>query len=76
MLHVLEHGITRNVLSIQIESELFERQVKTKKINNFKRARPEPQTDFANYLLNDPNIFDFVQAKDPLLTINTPCFPP
>jgi predicted nuclease of restriction endonuclease-like (RecB) superfamily len=64
MLHILEHGISRNVLRIQIESGLFERQVKAKKINNFKRTLPPPQTDFANYLLKDPYIFDFVQAKE------------
>lgn len=64
MLHTIEHGISRNVLSIQIESGLFDRQVKAKKINNFERTLPPPQTDFANYLLKDPYIFDFVQAKE------------
>ncbi len=64
MLHTLEHGISRNILSIQIESGLFERQVKAKKINNFERTLPPAQTDFANYLLKDPYIFDFVQAKE------------
>ena len=64
MLHILEHGISRNVLGLQIESGLFERQVKAKKINNFERTLPQPQTDFANYLLKDPYIFDFVQAKE------------
>ena len=64
MLHILEHGISRNVLSLQIESGLFERQVKAKKINNFERTLPQPQTDFANYILKDPYIFDFVQAKE------------
>jgi predicted nuclease of restriction endonuclease-like (RecB) superfamily len=49
---------------MQIESGLFERQVKAKKINNFERTLPAPQTDFANYLLKDPYIFDFVQAKE------------
>ena len=64
MLYIIEHGISRNVLSIQIESSLFDRQVKAKKINNFERTLPPPQTDFANYLLKDPYIFDFVQAKE------------
>lgn len=64
MLHILEHGISRNILGLQIESGLFERQVKAKKINNFDRTLPAPQTDFANYLLKDPYIFDFVQAKE------------
>lgn len=64
MLHTLEYGISRNVLAMQIESGLFERQVKAKKINNFERTLPQPQTDFANYLFKDPYIFDFVQAKE------------
>lgn len=64
MLYTLENGISRNVLSMQIESSLFERQVKAKKINNFEHTLPLPQTDFANYLLKDPYIFDFVQAKE------------
>jgi predicted nuclease of restriction endonuclease-like (RecB) superfamily len=64
MLYTLEHGISRNVQGIQIESGLFQRQVKAKKTNNFEHTLPQPQTDFANYLLKDPYIFDFVQAKE------------
>lgn len=64
LLHAVEHGIRRNVLSMQIESGLFDRQVKAKKMNNFDRTLPPPQTDFANYFLKDPYIFDLVQAKE------------
>ena len=64
MLNTIEHGSSRNILSMQIESGLFERQVKAKKVNNFQQTLPKPQTDFANYLLKDPYIFDFVQAKE------------
>ncbi len=64
MFHSIEHGISRNILAMQIESGLFERQVKAKKINNFQRTLPAAQTDFANYLFKDPYIFDFVQAKE------------
>lgn len=64
MLNTLEHGSSRNVLGMQIESGLFERQIKAKKINNFQRLLPSPETDFANYILKDPYIFDFVQATD------------
>lgn len=64
MLNTLEHGNSRNVLAIQIESGLFERQIAAKKVNNFERTLPQPQTDFANYLLKDPYIFDFVQATE------------
>jgi predicted nuclease of restriction endonuclease-like (RecB) superfamily len=64
MFHAIEHGFSRNVLAMQIENGLFERQVKAKKINNFQRTLPTAQTDFANYLFKDPYIFDFVQAKE------------
>lgn len=64
MLNTLEHGSSRNILAMQIESGLYERQIKAKKVNNFERILPQPQTDFANYLLKDPYIFDFVQATE------------
>lgn len=64
MHHAIEHGISRNVLAMQIESGLFERQVLAKKITNFKRTLPPAHSDFANYLLKDPYIFDFVQARE------------
>jgi predicted nuclease of restriction endonuclease-like (RecB) superfamily len=64
MHHAIEHGLSRNILAIQIENSLFERQVAAKKITNFERVLPQAQSDFANYLLKDPYIFDFVQAKE------------
>lgn len=64
MLNTLEHGNSRNVLAMQIESGLFERQIASKKTTNFSRTLPGPQTDLAQYLLKDPYIFDFVQAQD------------
>ena len=64
MLFALEHGISRNMLALQIDGGLFQRQIKAKKVNNFERTLPPPQTDFANYLFKDPYIFDFVQAKE------------
>jgi len=64
MHHCIEHGISRNILAMHIENRLFERQVETKKITNFKQTLPPAKSDFANYLLKDPYIFDFVQAKE------------
>ncbi len=64
MLNSLEHGNSRNVLAMQIESDLFERQVIAQKITNFNNTLPPAQSDFANYLLKDPYIFDFVQAQE------------
>ena len=64
MLNTLEHGNSKNVLIMQLESGLFERQIVQKKTTNFNATLPKPQSDFANYLLKDPYIFDFVQAKE------------
>ncbi|WP_439582536.1 PDDEXK nuclease domain-containing protein [Dyadobacter bucti] len=64
MLNTLENGIGRNVLAMQIDTRLFERQIKNPKITNFERTLPAAQTDFASYILKDPYIFDFVQAKE------------
>lgn len=64
MLNTLEHGISKNILRMQLESGLFERQVEQKKISNFSATLPKAQSDFANYLLKDPYIFDFVEAKE------------
>jgi len=63
-INTIEHGISSNILKIQIESNLYERQVKNKKITNFKNTLPKPQSDFANYIMKDPYLFDFVQAKE------------
>ncbi len=62
--HAIEYGISRNILAIQMESGLFERQVMAKKITNFKRVLPPVNSDYADYILKDPYIFDFVQAKE------------
>lgn len=64
MLNTLEHGISKNILLMQLEAGLFQRQIALKKVSNFKATLPEPQSDFANYLLKDPYIFDFVHAKE------------
>lgn len=64
MHYAIDLGISRNILAMQVESGLFERQVMAKKVTNFSRTLPPVQSDFANYLLKDPYIFDFVQAKE------------
>ena len=60
----LEFGWSRNVLDLQIESGLFQRQIKKQKINNFTTTLPKPQSDLAHYLLKDPYIFDLVGVKE------------
>ena len=54
------NGWSRNVLQVQIETNLFARQVTAKKVSNFSARLPKPQSDLANYLMKDPYIFDLM----------------
>jgi predicted nuclease of restriction endonuclease-like (RecB) superfamily len=58
----IEHGWSRNVLSIQIESGLHRRQGKAQ--TNFERTLPDPQSDLARQTLKDPYVFDFMGIGD------------
>ena len=60
----VEMGWSSNVLKMQIESNLYDRQLKSNKVNNFTATLPAPQSDLANYLLKDPYIFDLAGAKE------------
>ena len=54
------NGWSSNVLQMQIETNLFARQIETKKVNNFAVRLPNPQSNLANYLMKDPYIFDMM----------------
>ena len=54
------NGWSSNVLQMQIETNLFARQIEAKKVNNFAVHLPNPQSDLANYLMKDPYIFDLM----------------
>ena len=54
----LEHGWSRAVLTVQIESRLHERSGKA--ITNFERTLPPAQSDMAREVLKDPYTFDFL----------------
>lgn len=58
----IEHGWSRPVLVLQIESALYERQGKA--ATNFKRTLPPPQSDLAQQVLKDPYTFDFLTLAD------------
>lgn len=49
---------SRDVLDMQIKSNLFERLGRS--VNNFKATLPEPLSDLAHQTLKDPYIFDFL----------------
>ncbi|MBM3611243.1 MAG: DUF1016 domain-containing protein, partial [Alphaproteobacteria bacterium] len=57
----IENGWSRNVLAVQIESKLYERQGNnTKKLSNFKETLPPSQSDLAQSLMKDPYNFEFL----------------
>jgi predicted nuclease of restriction endonuclease-like (RecB) superfamily len=55
------HGWSRNVLVLQIESGLYQRQGQA--VTNFDRALPPPQSDLARQMLKDPYVFDFLSLE-------------
>lgn len=54
----IENNWSRDVLALQIKSNLYERNGKG--ISNFKNTLPEPLSDLAQQTLKDPYIFDFM----------------
>ena len=60
----LENNWSRNVLGLQIESRLYERQAAKPKIDNFSERLPAPDSDLARESLKDPYVFDFLSLGD------------
>ena len=58
----IENGWSRNIMVMQIESELHKRQGNA--ISNFHDKLPSPQSDLAHYTLKDPYLFDFLSLGD------------
>jgi len=54
----VEHGWSRNVLNIQIETRLLARSGAA--VTNFAASLPKPQSDLAHESLKDPYRFDFL----------------
>ncbi len=56
----LENNWSRNILALQIDSGLYERQAEKLSIDNFSQRLPAPSSDLARETLKDPYIFDFL----------------
>lgn len=56
------HGWSRDVLALQIDSALHERQGKA--VTNFAQTLPPPQSDLAQQITKDPYLFDFLNLRD------------
>lgn len=55
------YGWSRNVLELQIKSQLHKRQGKA--ISNFEKTLPSPQSDLAQEIIKDPYNFDFLNLS-------------
>ena len=59
----LENGWSRDVLALQIKSNLYTRTGKA--ITNFSSTLPQQQSDLAQQTLKDPYVFDFMAMTAP-----------
>ena len=59
---IIKNGWSRNVLALQIESRLHERQGKA--ITNFREILPLVESDIATQVFKDPYLFDFLGTAD------------
>ena len=57
----IEYGWSRNVLALQIKSDLYKREGKA--LTNFSRALPPADSDLAQQILKDPYNFDFLTVS-------------
>lgn len=57
------NGWSRSLLTMQIESKLYERQVIAEKVTNFPTTLPDTQSDLAIQTMKDPYLFDFISLK-------------
>ena len=58
----IEHGWSRAILDLQIETRLHERRGKA--ATNFARTLPAPHSELAQQILKDPYTFDFLTLHD------------
>jgi predicted nuclease of restriction endonuclease-like (RecB) superfamily len=59
--NTLQNNISRNVIIMQIEQDLYSRQGKNEvKISNFHNTLPQPQSDLALQMLKNPYNLDFL----------------
>lgn len=63
MAQTVQQGWSRDVLALQLKSNLFDRAGKA--VTNFSRTLPVPQSDLAQQTLKDPYTFDFMAMTAP-----------
>lgn len=61
----LEHGWSRNIMVMQIETKLYERSGKA--VTNFQDKLPPLQSDMAQQVMKDPYVLDFLNLREDAL---------
>ena len=59
----IKNGWSSNILKMQIDSKLYERQAISNKVTNFQNTLPNVQSDLALQTMKDPYLFDFISLK-------------
>jgi predicted nuclease of restriction endonuclease-like (RecB) superfamily len=62
MQKAIQNGWSRDIMEMQIESNLYERQGEG--VNNFDKRLPNLQSDLVQNMTKDPYIFDFLSISD------------
>ena len=60
---IVQNGWSSNMLKMQINGKVYERQVLVEKITNFDLTLPSVQSDLAIQTMKDPYLFDFISIK-------------
>lgn len=58
----IEHGWSRSLLTMQIETDLYRRQGSA--VTNFERTLPNPKSDLTRQILKDPYSFEFLTITE------------
>ena len=60
---IVQNGWSSNMLKMQIDGKVYERQELAEKITNFDLTLPSVQSDLATQTMKDPYLFDFISIK-------------
>ena len=60
---IVQNGWSSNMLKMQIDCKVYERQALAEKITNFNLTLPNVQSDLATQTMKDPYLFDFISIK-------------
>ena len=63
----VENGWSSNVLMLQIEKKLYERQASENKVSNFEYTLPSPQSELARDTMKNQYIFDFIGVREKMI---------